>query len=238
MSLHQKAEQYLRAKIESGEWQVGDCIPTEMELSEKLGVSRPTIRQAILKLTNAGHMVRVKGKGTFITQPKLLHESTSMLVGYRQESQQQSRQITTKVLSLTTIKPDADIIKSMGMPHGGKVVSLSRLRSVSGYNHDRPVVLTHVYVPLSTFPQMATLDFTQVSLYDSMESRGLGVRETEKTLDVVPATDEQASLLQLNPFEPLIRVTTIGKISDGTIIEYSRSYYPASSSQFLIRTTR
>jgi len=238
MSLHEKAEQYLRTQIDNGKWKVGDCIPTEMELSETLGVSRPTIRQALLKLTNEGYIVRVKGKGSFITQPKLLHESTSMLVGYRQESHKQNRQITTTVLELETTKPDAEIAKNMNLSQGEKIVFLTRLRTVSGYNKDRPVVLTHVYVPLAVFPQMPTLDFSQLSLYDVLEERGLGVRATEKTLEVVVATQEQSNLLQLNPFEPLIRVITVGKTADGKIIEYSQSYYPASSSQFLIKTER
>jgi len=238
MSLHQGVEQYLRQKIDSGEWKVGDCIPTEMELSELLNVSRPTIRQAILKLTNDGHIVRVKGKGSFITQPKLLHESTSMLVSYRKESQKQNRQISTTVLALETIKPDTEIAKNLNLVQGDKVVFLSRLRTVSGYNQDRPVVLTHVYVPHTLFQQMPTLDFSHLSLYDALEEKGLGVRKTEKTLEVVVATPEQSSLLQLNPFEPLIRVTALGKTFDNKIIEYSKSYYPSSSSQFLIKTER
>jgi len=238
MSLHQKAEQYLRMMIDTGEWKVGDCIPTEMELAEILNVSRPTVRQALLKLTNAGNIVRIKGKGSFITQPKLLHESTSMIVGYRQESQKRNRQITTTVLALETIKPDADVASSMKLTRGDKVIFLSRLRDISGYNQDRPVVLTHVYVPLAMFPQMPTLDFSQLSLYDTLEEKGLGVRETEKNLDIVVATEAQSSLLQLNPFEPLIRVTTLGRTADSKIIEYSKSYYPASSSQFLIKTQR
>jgi len=238
MSLHQKAEQYLRMMIDNGNWKVGDCIPTEMELAEKLNVSRPTIRQALLKLTNEGYIVRVKGKGSFITQPKLLHESTSMIVGYRQEIQKRNRQITTTVLALEAIKPDIETTNNMKLTRGDKVVFLSRLRDIRGYNQDRPVVLTHVYVPLAMFPQMPAFDFSQLSLYDILEEKGLGVRETEKTLDIVVATEAQASLLQLNPFEPLIRVTTLGRTADGKIIEYSKSYYPAASSQFLIKTQR
>ena len=238
MSLHQEVEQYLRTMIDNGEWKVGDCIPTEMELAEKFKVSRPTVRQAILKLTNDGNIVRVKGRGSFVTRPKLLHESTSMIVGYRQESKKQNRQITTTVLALETIKPDAEILKNMGLTSGDKVVFLNRLRAVSGHNDDRPVVLTHVYVPLEIFPQMPSLDFSQLSLYDVLTERGLEVREMEKTLDVVVATEEQSNLLQLNPFEPLIHVSALGKTADNKIIEYSHSYYPASSSQFLIKTVR
>ena len=236
MSLHKKAEQYLRTMIDSGEWKVGDCIPTEMELAEKLNVSRPTIRQALLTLTNAGYIVRVKGKGSFITQPKLLHESTSMIVGYRQEIQKRNRHMTTTVLALETITPDIEIANKMKLTGSDKVVFLNRLRTVIGYNQDRPVVFTHVYIPLAMFPQMPTFDFSQLSLYDILEEKGVGVRETEKMLDIIPATEEQSGLLQLNPFEPLIRVTTLGRTVDGKIIEYSKSYYPASSSQFLIKT--
>ena len=44
ISLYYQVEKYLSDKIRSGEWRVGDQIPTEQELSEKLKVSRATVR--------------------------------------------------------------------------------------------------------------------------------------------------------------------------------------------------
>ena len=58
-------------KIREGVWKVGQCIDSERELSENYGVSRMTIRQALGELVQEGILVREKGKGTFVCEPKV-----------------------------------------------------------------------------------------------------------------------------------------------------------------------
>ena len=72
-ALHEQAAEYIRARILSGEYAVGSQIPTENELCALLGVSRPTLRQALDTLTREGLIVRIKGKGTFAAEPKVVH---------------------------------------------------------------------------------------------------------------------------------------------------------------------
>ncbi|MDA0564523.1 FadR family transcriptional regulator [Streptomonospora sp. S1-112] len=56
----------LRAQIDSGEWAVGDRIPTESELSEQLEVGRNTVREAVRALAHAGLLEIRQGAGTFV----------------------------------------------------------------------------------------------------------------------------------------------------------------------------
>ena len=65
--LHKQVENALRQEIESGIWAVGDRIPSEAQLSEKYGVSRVTVRNAISRLVEDGLLVRLQGKGTFVS---------------------------------------------------------------------------------------------------------------------------------------------------------------------------
>ncbi len=48
----------------------GTRLPSERELAEQLGISRSTLRQAILTLTQSGHLVSVRGRGggTFVSE--------------------------------------------------------------------------------------------------------------------------------------------------------------------------
>lgn len=57
---------YLRAKISSGEWQVGDLIPKEPELMELIGVGKSTVREAVRSLATLGMLQTVPGVGTFV----------------------------------------------------------------------------------------------------------------------------------------------------------------------------
>lgn len=57
---------YFKENIISGEWQVGERIPSENQLTETLGVSRASIRTAIQQLVGIGVLESRHGKGTFL----------------------------------------------------------------------------------------------------------------------------------------------------------------------------
>ena len=61
--------------IEQGDWGPGDLIPSESELGKSYGVSRTVVRQALNEMTYDGLVVRQKGKGTFVKQPKISSRS-------------------------------------------------------------------------------------------------------------------------------------------------------------------
>lgn len=65
-SLVETAIESLRQNIECGEWPVGSRLPVEAELSEALGVSRNTIREAVRVLVHVGMLDTRQGDGTFV----------------------------------------------------------------------------------------------------------------------------------------------------------------------------
>lgn len=58
--------QYFKDNIISGEWVVGEKIPSENKLTQVLGVSRASVRTAIQQLVGIGVLESVHGKGTFL----------------------------------------------------------------------------------------------------------------------------------------------------------------------------
>ena len=75
--LHAQAEEILRNLIDSEEYKTGKYLPNEVELSQKLNISRNTLRQAINKLVFEGLLVRKKGVGTKVGRSKKLVEFLS-----------------------------------------------------------------------------------------------------------------------------------------------------------------
>ena len=55
---------------------VGESIPSERQLSADLGVSRLTVRAALDELVREGYLVRRRGSGTFVSEPKIAQELT------------------------------------------------------------------------------------------------------------------------------------------------------------------
>ena len=65
-SLVETAIESLRAAIESDQWPVGTRLPVESELSDALGISRNTIREAVRVLVHVGMLETRQGDGTYV----------------------------------------------------------------------------------------------------------------------------------------------------------------------------
>ena len=55
-------------KISSGEWKIGEKIPSEIELAQDLGVSRTTLKMALQKLNTLGILETRVGEGSFVCE--------------------------------------------------------------------------------------------------------------------------------------------------------------------------
>ncbi len=66
VSLHDQAQFYLRDLIQDGTYKPGQKFPSEGAFAEQLGISRPTLREALHNLQAEGMIVRKHGVGTFV----------------------------------------------------------------------------------------------------------------------------------------------------------------------------
>lgn len=67
-SLSVQAAQQIRELIHTGELKRGERLPSERELSERLGVSRTVVREAIKMLRASGYVKVRMGVGSFVTE--------------------------------------------------------------------------------------------------------------------------------------------------------------------------
>src|SRR5262245_29449395 len=68
--LYEKVKQFITDGIRAGEWEAGGRLPSEIDLVEKLGVSRMTVHRALRELMATGIVVRLQGVGTFVSRNK------------------------------------------------------------------------------------------------------------------------------------------------------------------------
>jgi GntR family transcriptional regulator len=69
--LYYQLQEVLKEQIESAVWKPGEALPSEPELARRFGVSRVVVRQALAILEDDRQIVRIKGRGTFVAEPKL-----------------------------------------------------------------------------------------------------------------------------------------------------------------------
>jgi DNA-binding FadR family transcriptional regulator len=68
--LYRQIADQLRQLIAEGEYPVGSRLPTERELAKKLGVSRPTVREALIALEVEGRLRIKVGSGIYVIEPQ------------------------------------------------------------------------------------------------------------------------------------------------------------------------
>ena len=237
-ALYMQIAEDIRGKIIRGEYPAGAQLPAENELSTRLNVSRPTVRQALDLLAREGRLTRVKGSGTFVCEPKIVHESTSFVTGYREESRKNHRVLRTRVVQIGVERAGERVAEALGLRPNQQVTRLVRIRHLENVNNNAPVVYTTVFVPYSLFPDMSGLDFTDASLYEALDSRNLSVTHASRRLEVVMPPARVAAGLSISAFEPAVYITSLGYMRSGQAVEYSESYYPASLSSFRIEIRR
>jgi GntR family transcriptional regulator of arabinose operon len=68
--------------LQDGSLKVGDRLPSEPELIAKYGVSRATVREAIISLEQEGWLRRLQGKGTFVSERPKVHRTVAVIAPY------------------------------------------------------------------------------------------------------------------------------------------------------------
>ena len=170
---YQKLYNWGRTLIMSGVLRNMDKFPSEHMLQNKFGYSRQTVRNALDRLEQDGLIARVKGSGTYVTEPKIQHESTRFVIGYQEESRERHNHLHTSVLALQKEKPGKLAAKALGLAEGERVTRMVRLRWLEGMYNGCPIVYTTVYVPVRLFPEMEEQNFTDASFYEMLDRKSV-----------------------------------------------------------------
>ena len=163
----------------------GASFPTELELCEQFDVSRPTVRQAIIELVTEGYLRRIKGRGTFIAEPKIQQDFLIALKSFSEEMLEKGLTPTTQVLDLKSRACDEGVSEALDIPIGSEVVQLERLR----FTNNRPVVLVVTFLPAARLPNILDRHFENESLYQIIEEED-EARHTRLSLLVSPEVGE------------------------------------------------
>lgn len=242
MHQYAKVEEYIKQQIEKEKWKDGDLLPPEVELAKQFGISRPTIRQAMSNLVNQGYIKRTRGKGSFVTKPKIIQESTRFIESYNVEMNKKGLIPKTIVLSMKIEPPSPFIMDKLELSNTkDKVIHLKRLRYASNVNKqdgEHPVLLTEVFVPYKLFPKLLEYDMESFSFYEVLEENGLHVARVCREMEARLCDKQTSEILEVAENSAIQYVASIGYLTDGTVVEYSRSIYPAERNKFVVEIIR
>lgn len=215
----------LQELIEKGEIGVGARIENEVDLAERLGVSRPTTRRAIQYLVERGMLVRKRGVGTQVVHPKVRRPVE--LSSLYDDLIAGDRSPRTDVLDLRVIPASDATAGALSIEPGTPVTWIERLRFAGG----EPLALMHNAIPLDIL-SVTEDDLAEHGLYELLRMAGHVPRIATQVIGARSATAVEARTLDEKRGASLLTMVRTAWDASGRALEYGSHLYRASRYSF------
>jgi GntR family transcriptional regulator len=207
--------------IASGELTPNRRIPSERELSLLLGVSRMTIRQALLAMIADGILYTRSGKGTYVAERKI-EQPLQRLTSFSQDILARGMRPASRVLEAELLPAPPELAHSLAILPGAELIRIRRLRLAD----DEPVALETSHLPHAIAPGLLAHDLADHSLYELLRIRyGIEFGSAKQTIEASEATADERGLLLLPRRVPVLRLHRFTSGIDGRVLEFVRAVY-------------
>ncbi|MBW9206275.1 GntR family transcriptional regulator [Mumia sp. zg.B17] len=213
----QMAEQ-LEGAIVSGTLAPGDKLDNELVLADRLGLSRPTVRQAIQVLVDKGMLVRKRGVGTQVVHGKV--SRSVELTSLHDDLTAAGQAPRTEVLSLARLEASEESARALQLEPGSPVWSLERVR----YIGDEPLALMQNLLPASLL-DLAAVDLADNGLYAALRRAGIWMRVAKQRIGARRADARESRLLGERRGAPLLTMQRTAYDDAGRAVEYGEHAY-------------
>ncbi|HET92104.1 MAG TPA: GntR family transcriptional regulator [Chloroflexi bacterium] len=223
--LHIQVQQHLLSLIEDGTYSPGDQFPSEVTLADQLGISRPTLREALQRLEQEGVIVRRHGVGTFVaTRTPILESGLEVLESLASQAGRVG--LETEVMDLDVIErpasPEEMSMLGLGPAEGPiDVLSIDRVIAVAG----EPVAYLRDVVP-QTCLRREDLEHFSGSVLDVFLQRDPALPIVSRTeIMAEAARTHVAARLGISRGQALLKL--VGQLygQDERVLDYSISYF-------------
>jgi GntR family transcriptional regulator len=232
--LYRRISDELKARIEAGEYQPGDRLPSELELARAYSVSRITSRQALGLLGSEGLLVRRQGMGSFVAARRVT-QPLVRLTDFVEDMVEAGLRPASKVLRFEEVHAPAPVAEHLGIGLGSPVYRLDRLRLADLV----PIALDWTWLP----PQFAKLlvgeDLSARTIYSILEADyGIAIVSGEYTIEAAVADRSQAELLDVAPNSPLLVFERTSFTAGAKAVYHQKRFYRADRVRYRLTLER
>ena len=198
----------------------GTSLAPERDLATQLGVSRPTVRAAVEELVRGGLLVRRHGKGTFTSPHKVTQEMSGSADGLAVPPAEGDW--TSRVVRFATAPAGPGRAARLGLGADAPVLRITRVRDVDG----APMSIEWLELPADLVPGLLPEDMEGGNFYRLLRERfQVVVSDAVQTLEPAVTNPEQAELLDVPVYAPVLQVERTTRDTTGRIVEFTRAVY-------------
>jgi Transcriptional regulators len=218
--IYNQLAEYLKYNIQSGVLKPGDKMIGENDIVEILDISRTTVRLALNSLVEEGLVVRYRGKGTFIAEPKL-RRSINYLYNFTENIKVSGSIPSSEIIRCEVVSADDKIKEKLKLATvNQKVFVLERLRLADG----EPLIIENTFIPYYLCPGIESTDFSKASLYNVLETQhGINIYHAEETIEATIINKKNAAMLKCKNGLAGYSIERISYLDSGYICEYTSS---------------
>lgn len=219
--LYYQLKKILLDRIERGEWTPGAIIPSEKELESSYGLSRTTVRQTLAELVTEGFLIRQRGRGTFVAQPKLTYNAGGG-IEVSDAMREQGFTLGWRLLDSQWVPAPIYAAKALKVPPNSRVFCIRRLRLAGG-----ELIGYHIaYLP-ETWAQ--SINVERLTEGDSLAylRHFLPTQNPriERTLEARLAGELEADLIELGAGAPILHLERVVFSEANEPVEYLKAAF-------------
>ncbi len=161
---HRQISDWIRSKIEEGEFEIDEKIPSENTFCRKFGVSRITVRKALQTLENEQLIYRRQGLGSFVKDNRS-HQTLGRLTDFMEDMSRAGMEASSEVIQFKTSPVPDRIAGILKIDEGSMVIRLDRLRLGDG----QPMAFDITWLPMFYGQLIDGYDLTDETIYGILE---------------------------------------------------------------------
>ena len=232
--LYYQIQQRLLGQIRSGTLKAGQPVPSEQEISSRMGVSRMTARQALKSLCSLGVAYSQRGKGTFVSRFKL-EKNFRQILSFSEEMRARGSRPRSKVLNFNRTHPDSQVSEALHVTSSDQVFLLRRVRLADS----APLCIESTHLPVRLCADLQDSFDPRESLYHFLaEHAGIRIDFADEVAEASLASAEEARLLRIRKNAPVFRFTRTAYLHSGEPVEFVRSVYRGDRCKIVTRLSR
>jgi len=201
--IYKRIQQFIRGKIDSGEWASDALIPTEAELSRLFACSRISVTTALRELVKDGVIYRIQGKGTYVSPREAANSpyENSALMNSTLSIEDLSVPGEHKTVSVSTQPLGEEVAAALRLAPGTPAIAIDRLK----YSGGKPIFVERVYLPRHLFAPVLEQHLEDAHLSQAAESCGITLGKSVVSSEPALCPADVAALLGLPDGAPVLR---------------------------------
>ena len=227
--IYLQLREIVRNKIEDGEYMPGVVIPSENEFAEKYGINRQTVRAAIDALVQEGLLIRLQGKGVFVSGNKI-EQNLDEATGFSPNIKRKNAGICSRQISKYKRKADHYYGSIFGIDAESDIFYVKNLV----YANDAPITIEEHFIPEYLLPNFMDNALGVFGIKEIYTFYNIDIVRVQQTMQLASLKERDIHYLDIDAKVAIVQIRSISYNQQGKAVLVTISYTRSDQCNFSV----